>query len=365
MLTDSTVAWWYAIIMKRIGTIINKDYVLLHLLHTVSTYQPIGMQTLWGMHLLISKAWDIRALQAQEPNSCVPWKLCLWLSWTNLLPKTYILVKVLNCLTQSTTQTSLISYRFLQYLSIFLEASPCPRPSCLHAILFDPGKRITQTREQLSLPPNCTKTVRNIIIALIYLPKVAFTCVYAIYQHPSLHIIYTRKAWGAAHPTANKSPSNTLRVWHTAHFVAAAGKCTTPRTARVRNHTTTSSNHHKRAWDVSSRLNCTILGCFCLTSDMQKPNLKHTDLTQKQTWAWSRKKEYSKNRFFGLTWFHLFPLLIYIHIIFVFLLEIRCFFPTHWIKQGPEGLVASAPASPAVAVAGCVQCGGVGVLATS
>lgn len=124
----------------------------------------------------------------------------------------YILVKVLNCLTQSTTQTSLISYRFLQYLSIFLEASPCPRPSCLHAILFDPGKRITQTREQLSLPPNCTKTVRNIIIVVIYLPKVAFTCVYAIYQHPSLHIIYTRKAWGAAHPTANKSPSNTLRV---------------------------------------------------------------------------------------------------------------------------------------------------------
>lgn len=90
MLTDSTVAWWYAIIMKRIGTIINKDYVLLHLLHTVSTYQPIGMQTLWGMHLLISKAWDIRALQAQEPNSCVPWKLCLWLSWTNLLPKTFL-----------------------------------------------------------------------------------------------------------------------------------------------------------------------------------------------------------------------------------------------------------------------------------
>ena len=107
-------------------------------------------------------------------------------------------------------------------------------------------------------------------------------------------------------------------------------------------------------------LNCTILS---LTSEMlTRPNLKDTDLTQKQTWAWNLKMDYSRNMLFGLIWFHVFDLLISIHIMRIFQVPRSKF---HWIKQGPEGLVASAPASPAVAVAGCVQCGGVGVPATS
>ena len=119
---------------------------------------------------------------------------------------------------------------------------------------------------------------------------------------------------------------------------------------------TTSSNHHKPVWDVLGRLNCTILGCFCLTSDMQKPNrLKHTDLTQKQIWAWSRKMEYSKNRFFGLIWFHLFPLLIYIHIIFVLPLGNQMFFPVPRFnpldQAGPGGVGGQCPGKPS-----CCSC---------
>ncbi len=120
MLTYYTAAWWYTEIMKRIPHRYNHtDY------YCISTY-TIGMQTVCGMHLLISKAWEFIENnwsasvasgvyippmfkdRRRSPNSCVeedhPWMFPLEtkranayhqqknmkvmsMSWTNLLPK--------------------------------------------------------------------------------------------------------------------------------------------------------------------------------------------------------------------------------------------------------------------------------------